>query len=211
MKRCAASRRLIGSGEDFVLDGRCGKGRCGPAAALRCGGRALGARLPCAAQPCGPRRGTRSARCARSAQTIAPGQKWMRVSTRAGHKACAARRRICAPRPARTTLCTTARCLWGGMPPLCREAAGGSLAGRMGGAEQRRVGVGACTHALPRLTREHCLSGTSAASEASCERDPDLSSAGQSGPQGPTAADKPRRAHARGLARATRRTNQRGD
>ena len=110
-------------------------------------------------------------------------------------------RSLCSAQP--HPRCMAARCLHGGLPPPCREAAGGGPAGRMGGAEQRRVGVGACTHALPRLTREHCLSGTSAASEASCSRDPDPSSAGQSGPQGPTAADKPRRAPAR-AARRTR-------
>ena len=115
-------------------------------------------------------------------------------------------RSLCSAQP--HPRCMAARCLHGGLPPPCREAAGGGPAGRMGGAEQRRVGVGACTHALPELTREHCLSATSAASEASCERDPDPSSAGNSGPQGPTAADKPRRAPARGLARATRRTHR---
>ena len=85
------------------------------------------------------------------------------------------------------------------------KAVGGSPAGRTCGAEQRRIGVGARTRALRKLTREHCLSETSAASEASCERDPRPSSARESAPQAPTAAYKPCRAPARGLARHHRR------
>ena len=48
--------------------------------------------------------------------------------------------------------------------------------------EQRRASGRARTRAHPRLTREHCLSATSAASEASCERDPNPSSGRESAP-----------------------------
>jgi len=65
-----------------------------------------------------------------------------------------------------------------------RKAVGGRAAGRICGAEERRRGVGARTRALRYLTREHCPSETSAASEASCERDPHPSTAGESAPQG---------------------------
>ena len=60
-------------------------------------------------------------------------------------------------------------------PRRWSKGASGQAGARLCGAEQRRVGVGARTRAHPKLTREHCLSETSAASEASCERDPNPS------------------------------------
>jgi len=200
-----------------------------------------GARLPCAARSRGPRRGTRSAHFVRSAQTPAPSQKWMRVSTRAGHETSAARRRICAPRPARTALCRTARCslwrtstavageagvgIWHRMAArpsigdarralVCRrtkaghgKAAGGSPAGRICGAEQRRA-LGPRAYSRASTSSSARVSEWHERSECNEFRAgaKSLSSAGESGPQGPTAASKPRRAPTRRLARATRRT-----
>jgi len=193
------------------------------------------------------------------------------VGPRGARLPCAARRRICAPRPARTALCGTGvcaregstaqqhgtivgssgrpvnlhRCSDGCKPAQCRaplgplfdhhdrfrKAVGASPAGRIGGGEpghKQSSGLfvpgerpGACARCGlqgeqrrtlgPRVYSRASTSGWARVSEwherSECNefraRAKSLSSAGKSGPQGPAAASKPRRACARGLARAT--------
>ena len=156
------------------------------------GGRALGARLPCAARV-GVALTTRFTRCARSAQTMFASQSWKRVSTRADPDpallgAAHAPRRA----PARSLAARWWQAIW-------NTASGGAKggAGRLRRAYAAPSSAGlvarACTHAHPLLTRRDCLSRASEASGASsAPLATRLSSAGQSGPQGPTAASKRR-------------------
>ncbi len=159
-----------------------------------------GARLPCAARAPGPLT-TRFTRCARFAQTVFASQFAKRASTRAARSlallgAAYARRAL----PAQPFAEPAEAFIDEHHHRFSKAASGVGVC--ILGCTQRavparpRAGARRGAHAAPssagsgsarvlarfvKLTREHCLSETSAASEASCERDPDPSSAGESG------------------------------
>ncbi len=170
-----------------ALDGRGDKGLHGLCASPRCGGRALGARLPCAARSCGPgaelvalaslvplkhprrvRCGCARVRARATSPPLLGAAKW------ATHRA-------------RTALCRTGVCHRGIDSTVgAGKAVGGRVAGRICGAEQRRA-LG------PRAYSRAFTSGSARVFEwhehSECNEfragAKSSSSAGESGPPGP--------------------------